>query len=102
MTIRELVKEEIDTLPEESLRVVQEFVLFQKYKDSWISSRIKDEERLEDFWHHKTVEELAAEQGVGLVNDLDQLFGCGKDLWETEEEWDNFMESVQAGRKEKA
>ena len=36
MTIRELVKNEIDTLPEESLVAVQEFVLFQKYRDSLI------------------------------------------------------------------
>ena len=45
MTIRELVKEEIDTLPEESLYAVQEFVLFQKYKGSLISGIAKNEEQ---------------------------------------------------------
>ena len=54
-----------------------------------------------NFWHQKSVGELAAEQGVGPVNDLDCLFGCGKDLWETEEEWNDYMETVQSGRKEK-
>jgi hypothetical protein len=44
MTIRELVKEEIDALPEESLYVVQEFVLFQKYKDSLIPGITKGEQ----------------------------------------------------------
>jgi hypothetical protein len=43
MTIRELVKEEIDALPEESLYAVQEFVLFQKHKDSMISGIVKNE-----------------------------------------------------------
>jgi len=45
MTIRELVKEEIDALPEESLYAVQEFVLFQKYKGSLISDIVKNEEQ---------------------------------------------------------
>lgn len=47
MTIRELVKEEIDALPEESLYAVQEFVLFQKYKDSLISGIVKMNEQEE-------------------------------------------------------
>ena len=45
MTIRELVKEEIDALPEESLYVVQEFVLFQKYRDSLVSGVAQDREQ---------------------------------------------------------
>ena len=32
MTIREAVKKEIDTLPEEAIYAVREFVLFQKYR----------------------------------------------------------------------
>jgi len=52
------------------------------------------------FWHQKPVDELADEQDVGPVNDLDRLFGCGKDLWETESEWNDYMESIQAGRRE--
>ena len=55
----------------------------------------------ENFWYQKSVEELAGEQCVDPVNDLERLFGCGKDLWETEEEWNDYMESVQMGRKEK-
>ena len=34
-------------------------------------------------WHQKTVEELAKEQGISPINDLDCLFGCGKNLWKT-------------------
>lgn len=43
MTIRDLVKNEIDMLPEESLPAVQEFVLFQKYKGSLISGVMQNE-----------------------------------------------------------
>ena len=32
MTIRELIKNEIDTLPEEAVYAVRDFVLFQKYR----------------------------------------------------------------------
>ena len=56
----------------------------------------------DDFWHQKSVDELAEEQGVAPINDLDRLFGCGKDLWETEREWNDYMESMSAGRKERA
>ena len=51
-----------------------------------------------EFWHQKSVDELAEEQGVGPINDLDRLFGCGKDLWETKEEWDDYMEVIRTRR----
>ena len=56
----------------------------------------------ESFWHQKSVDELAEEQGVCPINDLDKLFGCAKDVWETEEEWDDYMAAIQAGRRERA
>ena len=55
----------------------------------------------DDFWHQKSVDELAEEQGVCPINNLDNLFGCGKDLWETEREWNDYMESIQSGRRER-
>ena len=55
-----------------------------------------------DFWHQKSVDELAEEQGVGAIDDLDKLFGCAKDVWETEEEWNDYMATIQAGRREGA
>jgi len=54
----------------------------------------------DDFWQQKTVDELAKEQSIGPVSDSGCLFGCGKDLWETEREWNGYLESIQAGRKE--
>ena len=56
----------------------------------------------DDFWHQKSVDELAEEQGVCPINDLNKLFGCAKDVWETEEEWDDYMAAIQAGRRERA
>ena len=56
----------------------------------------------DDFWHQKSVDELAEEQGVGPINDLDRLFGCANDVWETEEEWNDYMATIQAGRREGA
>ena len=53
-----------------------------------------------DFWHQKSVDELAEEQGVVPIENLDRLFGCGKDLWETEKEWNDYMESIQTIRRE--
>ena len=53
-----------------------------------------------EFWRQKSVDELAEEQGVGPINNLNRLFGCGKDLWETEKEWNDYMEVIRAGRKE--
>ena len=58
------------------------------------------EDHTGDFWHQKSVDELAEEQGVRPINNLDSLFGYGKDLWETEREWNDYMESVQAVRRE--
>jgi hypothetical protein len=65
-------------------------------------SYVKTKPFTDVFWHQKTVDELAEEQGVSPIYDLDGLFGCGKDLWETEEEWNDFQRSIQAGRKERA
>ena len=44
MTIRELVKNDIDALPDESLQAIREFVLFQKYKDSLIPDLMSKED----------------------------------------------------------
>jgi hypothetical protein len=54
----------------------------------------------DDFWHQKSVDELAEEQGVAPIDNLERLFGCGKDLWETDKEWSDYMEQIQATRRE--
>jgi hypothetical protein len=39
----------------------------------------------------KTIEELAAEQGVKLPQNLDELLGKGCDLWDDDEDFENFL-----------
>ena len=42
----------------------------------------------ENFWVERTVEELAAEQGVSLPQKIDVLIGAGADLWDDAEDFD--------------
>ena len=58
-------------------------------------------ERNGDFWKHKTIEEIAAEQGIGPVTDLDKIIGGGKDLWASDEELDRFLEDIRRRRQGK-
>jgi uncharacterized protein (DUF2384 family) len=48
----------------------------------------------------KTIEELAAEQGVALPQDLDAMIGAGKDLWDSDEEFEAWLEGIYRRRRE--
>ena len=49
----------------------------------------------------KTIEELAAEQGVQLPQDFDRLLGAGAQLWDNDAEFDQFLRWLNdANRKE--
>ncbi len=47
-----------------------------------------------DFWRMRTPEELAVELGIKPANDLDALIGQGRDLWESDEECEAFVEGI--------
>jgi uncharacterized protein (DUF2384 family) len=47
----------------------------------------------------KTVEELAIEQGAPLIADFDAMFGEGKDLWDSDEDFEEWMKGLQERRK---
>ena len=47
----------------------------------------------------KTIEEIAAEQGVRLPQDLDAMFGEGKDLWDSDEDFEEWLKGIQERRK---
>lgn len=51
------------------------------------------------FWKEKTVEELAAEQGITLPQRIEDLLGAGKDLWKDDAELDAFLEDIRRQRK---
>lgn len=50
------------------------------------------------FWQEKTLDELAAEQGLRLPQSLDRLIGRGQDLWESDEEFEEFLRALTACR----
>jgi uncharacterized protein (DUF2384 family) len=52
------------------------------------------------FWRRKTIEELAAEQGVPLIADFKALLGAGKDLWSSDEEFEAWLKDLQKARRE--
>jgi hypothetical protein len=53
-----------------------------------------------DSWRKKSIEELAAEQGVRLPQDLDELIGQGKDLWRSDEEFEQFLAGIYERRRQ--
>jgi hypothetical protein len=75
--------------------------------------RLRDIERLavetgtqslspEDFWRDPTVEELAAEQGLLVPQALDNMVGAAADLWESDEEFVQFVACIYERRREGA
>jgi len=51
------------------------------------------------FSERKSIEELAAEQGVKPTH-LEDILGKGADLWESDREFERFVEGIYARRKE--
>ncbi len=55
-----------------------------------------------DFWESKTLEELAAEQGVSPIERLEEVFGRGADLWRDEAEWEAFLSALPESQQKGA
>jgi hypothetical protein len=55
--------------------------------------------RRDAFWAPKTIEQIAAEQGVSLPQNIDELVGQGADLWESDDDFERFLASVTERRK---
>jgi hypothetical protein len=47
----------------------------------------------------KTVEELAIEQGAPLIADFDAMLGEGKDLWDSDEDFEKWLKNLQESRR---
>lgn len=56
----------------------------------------------EDFWREATVQELAAEQGLLVPQTLDNMVGAAADLWESDEEFMQFVICMYERRREGA
>jgi hypothetical protein len=51
-------------------------------------------------WKTKSIEELAAEQGVSLQGQLERIWGAGADLWANDKEFEEFVQGIYDRRKE--
>lgn len=47
-----------------------------------------------NFWRKRTVDELAAEQGIAVPQRLDEMIGAATDLWADDEEFDRFVQGI--------
>ena len=47
----------------------------------------------------KSIEELAAEQGVAIPQRWEDLYGAGEHLWESDEEFDEFLKGIYERRQ---
>ena len=48
----------------------------------------------------KSIEELAAEQGVRLEGQLERILGAGADLWASDEEFEEFVRGIYDRRRQ--
>ncbi len=55
-----------------------------------------------DFWSTKTLEELAAEQGVRAIEHLEEVLGKGSDLWRDDREVEAFLTDLRERRQKGA
>ncbi len=51
------------------------------------------------FWETKSLEELAAEQGVAPIEDLDEVFGRASELWDDNDDFDRFLAATAGGEE---
>jgi hypothetical protein len=54
----------------------------------------------DDFWQEKSLDELAHEQGLEEQRPVDELIGHARDLWESDEEFDQFIAQIHERRYE--
>ncbi len=62
-----------------------------KSKPAQITAKIN----IDDSWQTKTLEQLAAEQHIKPVTDWDSIFGMARDLWKSDEEFEQFLRDVR-------
>ncbi len=53
---------------------------------------------LDEFWREKSLEQLAEEQGVGVVTRLDDVMGRGATLWDDDEGFEEFVRGIYERR----
>lgn len=51
------------------------------------------------FWEERTVEQLAAEQGILGPQPFDRVVGQGSDLWADDQEFSEFLQELRVQRQ---
>lgn len=49
----------------------------------------------DDFWHERSLKELAAEQGVQIPTNIDEVLGKARDLWESDQDFESFLTTIE-------
>jgi hypothetical protein len=57
------------------------------------------DEMKDNFWREKSIEELAREQQVKPIKDITDVLGKGKDLWASDEEFEEFLAGIRDRRR---
>jgi uncharacterized protein (DUF2384 family) len=52
----------------------------------------------EDFWKRPTLEEIIAEQNGGRPTRVEDILGKGADLWDSDEEFEEFLAILKAAK----
>ena len=56
--------------------------------------------RARNFWRKRTVDELAAEQGIAVPQQLDEMIGAAAELWHDDRDFDRFVQAIHDARLE--
>lgn len=54
------------------------------------------------FWSERSLEQLAADQGVTPINHLEEVWGTGAELWADDEDFIAFLAATEGITSEKA
>lgn len=50
------------------------------------------------FWRERTLDEIAAQQGVSVPQPLDEMVGAAANLWEDDEDFNRFLQGLRDRR----
>jgi hypothetical protein len=56
----------------------------------------------DNFWKPKAIQELAQQQGIEGPQSLEKITGVASELWESDEDFENFLQSIDRHRREAA
>ena len=50
------------------------------------------------FWRERTIDEIAAQQGVSVPQPLDEMIGAATNLWDDDEDFKRFLQGIRDRR----